>query len=90
MREKFLKPFLITMMNKMKEMKIDLQNTDIEQLVNSIPMYRNMIRTRTEEIAKDLTTQTISDMKKFTIGHAFQSDASTDVKNINSAIRENC
>uniref|UniRef100_A0A336N3Z0 CSON010480 protein n=1 Tax=Culicoides sonorensis TaxID=179676 RepID=A0A336N3Z0_CULSO len=79
--EKFLKPLLIQSMQKLKDLKIDLEKVDISQLIQSIPLSRNTIMNRTKDIASDLHQQTMEDLKNSKIGHAFQSDASTDIQN---------
>lgn len=78
--ELFLKPFLIEMIHKMKQMNVDIQSINVEEFVKSIPLSRKTITRRVNLIADDLHEQTVEDIRNSPIGHSFQSDSSRDIE----------
>lgn len=67
-------------MEGMKKYKIKKKHLTKRQL-SKITLSRNTIKRKVELIASDLETQMLNDLRSSPIGHALQSDASTDIDN---------
>lgn len=62
--------------------KYDIKMKDLKKrFLYGIPMSRNTIKRRIATIASDIKEQLVSDLSASPIGHAFQSDSSTDIDN---------
>lgn len=66
------------MLHAMKRFKITKKNFKNKHIYK-IPLSRNTIKRRVKAISTNLEEQMLADLRASPVGHAFQSDSSTDV-----------